>query len=608
MIYTIERYKGKFGIISSDGEYIECSPDEIGSILMKKIHTVQVEPDGKKKTNVIFIRDMGLIGAAILNDLRKVGYKDSTEGMQWSRKSIPGTYRYLISYEIGTWYSIEVFYGNGGSCKLYSLDNITNGISHTDMLRSKKDNENSIHCVTRVSFEIINMLTDFNNGRSSLTISSYAYSRWTQDKNVYDAVRLYPNSHSLDCDLYGCSVDEYVRNSYRGGWVYVNSDTNKTYKDGGVCLDVCSLYPYIMKTRKFPVCKPTFWVGEIPKFWQRKINEGRAMSFYHISCRFEVKKNHLPFITVPDDAIRHGILKSSKIINSKGCIDEPIELWLTGDELELFREQYDISDYKVFDGCCYQVIPNIFDTYVSKFYEMKRDCRRRGDKIGSMVAKMMQNSLSGNMSKKPTRLNAILDDAGELADVIKCDVRSKSLIPIGSCITSYARCLMVRLAQANIDRFLYCDTDSMWLIGKEPPEKIKIGDELGQMKVEHEFDEVHFYRQKVYAFKDNEGYHITYAGCPSVVSDLAESELNGSIGMCKFFEGEDPLDHLRIDHIKYDHEVSNGTYKPYVYTEYWDIDTKPHERDRKIKTKNIRRKNRNNIDENKRKKSVDKKH
>lgn len=73
--------------------------------------------------------------------------------------------------------------------------------------------------------------------------------------------------------------------------------------------------------------------------------------------------------------------------------------------------------------------------------------------------------------------------------------------PMGVFITSWARYTTITTAQKCYDRILYCDTDSIHLLGTEIPEVIKdiIDDkQLGYWKHESTFKRAKFVKQKTY--------------------------------------------------------------------------------------------------------------
>ena len=58
-------------------------------------------------------------------------------------------------------------------------------------------------------------------------------------------------------------------------------------------------------------------------------------------------------------------------------------------------------------------------------------------------------------------------------------------MPIAIAVASKARCRLINAINANLSRFIYCDTDSIYLIGNEKPNGINLSNKLGDWKLEH---------------------------------------------------------------------------------------------------------------------------
>jgi hypothetical protein len=79
------------------------------------------------------------------------------------------------------------------------------------------------------------------------------------------------------------------------------------------------------------------------------------------------------------------------------------------------------------------------------------------------------------------------------------DERDPLYIPIASFITAYARQTTIQAVQANYERFVYCDTDSIHLIGDEDPVGVPVHQsDLGAWKHEFIIKQGKFLRAKCY--------------------------------------------------------------------------------------------------------------
>lgn len=606
MIGVMFRQNEEWGYYDNKRNFMILTPEQAGEKMVEFITTMsdphtETTPSGKFKRvdkSVLYVTDLDLIGGALHKDILKRGFLDCTG----QKGKLPNFgYNYLVSGDMGKWFGFTAKAGDAEN-RIYALENVIPHLSDDEILKSKVNKDAcDLMTLCRVSLSIINRLISLC-GCESMTISSFALHRWTELTKVFDRHTTFPDMYKVDCDLYGCSVDDYLRPSYKGGWCYVNADTTKTYKNG-ITLDVNSLYPYVMRCRKYPIGKPVFWVGEVPEKLQRYIDKGLMMSFYHISCKFSLKKGFLPFVQIPGDFFRQGVLYESKYHTSQGhTVDVPVELTFTEWELKLFLKHYDVCEYQVLDGCCFYLCGTVFTHYVDSYYQMKRDAKLKGDLILQSVAKFLLNGLSGNLAKKKFRQNCVLDNEGYISDIINSESKAKSYIHIASCITSYARCMMIELAQNNCKRFLYCDTDSLHLQGFEVPEGIQISEtELGQFKIERKWKYAHFYKSKVYVEEntDNE-FTVTYAGCPYEVQKYVENHLKSQVKMFEFFgttrqEQGFTLDGLHYDNIPYEIESPSGTYRPFKEVIKWKIDIPEKEVKRHLKMRHIRRLNCDNI-------------
>ena len=77
------------------------------------------------------------------------------------------------------------------------------------------------------------------------------------------------------------------------------------------------------------------------------------------------------------------------------------------------------------------------------------------------------------MSDLPARQNFLLTE-------------NKFYLPLAVFITAYGRARLIEQIQQNSERFIYCDTDSIHLIGTNTPESLKdkIGNELNKWEFE----------------------------------------------------------------------------------------------------------------------------
>lgn len=362
----------------------------------------------------------------------------------------------------------------------------------------------------------------FNNGHKKLTIGSCCLSEFKSTVPTYEYNALFPNIYEIPIDKnqYGsATAGEYIHKSYRGGWCYlVRGKENKIFNNGTTA-DVNSLYPSVMSSESgnyYPVGLPTFCTGKVLDFMK---TDEHVYFFVRVKTRFYLKKNKLPFIQIKNSLLYRGteMLETSdvydksdgkyksKIVDFDGKTKyATVTMTMTKSDYLLFHEHYDVMDYEELDYCWFHTDIGLFDEYIDKYKKIKTES------TGAMrtLAKLFLNNLYGKMasSTDSSYKYVFIDNDGKLAykNIEKRD-KKPGYIPIGSAITSYARCFTIRAAQLNYygkDKpgFIYADTDSIHI--DLPPDKIKGIKEHPTnfccWKLESCWDYAIFVRQKTY--------------------------------------------------------------------------------------------------------------
>lgn len=291
--------------------------------------------------------------------------------------------------------------------------------------------------------------------------------------------------------------DRRLRESYKGGWCINNTDGNQVGTlDGeprGHTLDVNSLYPSVMRGHRYPVGDPDHRPGSF--FYSLENTDHEWI--VRFQADFTVKENHVPF--VQDKSSIFG--DQTHITNSMGNM----ELTMTKPDYQLFTEQYDITRLVPLDVWVFDYADKLFDNFVDKWYQIKHTAKAAGDEVNTIIAKLMLNNAYGKLAQSPERASGIpyLNEQGHLKYSAEPSVNDGGYIPVGSYITSYARGVTIRAAQALIDSgrtFHYADTDSVHFSGslENIEEHLSVGDGLGQWDHEGSWDTARFVRQKTY--------------------------------------------------------------------------------------------------------------
>lgn len=405
----------------------------------------------------------------------------------------------------------------------------------------------------------------FQEGHDKLTIGSCCLSEYknickTSLKLPLEYEEMFPNLYSIAIDrsLYGQdNAGEYIRRSYRGGWCYAVPAKTGQIKRNGTTADVNSLYPSMMHSEsgnRYPIGLPKFWKGDhIP---DEAIGDNKYY-FVRFKTRFYIKKDKLPFIQIKTSFLYNGteMLETSDVKDPEtgeyythytdldgNIVDTRIEMTMTMTDYQLFKEQYELVDCEILDGCWFYAQVGIFDEYIDKYKTIKmtsKGARRE-------LAKLFLNNLYGKLasSTDSSFKVAYLKD-GNVVGFIPIIEHNKEAgyIPAGSAITSYARNFTIRAAQANYygkDKagFIYADTDSIHCdLEPEEIKGIKVDDNaFCCWKLESCWDEGIFTRQKTYIEHvthenltpiDTPFYNIKCAGMPDRSKELFEISLTG---------------------------------------------------------------------------------
>lgn len=332
-----------------------------------------------------------------------------------------------------------------------------------------------------------------DGGMNRMTTASCAYNQYTGMKNINYLSLCYPE---LEIDF----LTKW-RKAYRGG----RSQVSPLYKGkilGGVRrYDINSMYPHIMRNMSLPYGYP------IP------INREGEYKFelYHVHIGFVLKQGHLP-----------SLLRKSAYFNGNDsyyiATEDVEELWISSIDLKLVRRNYDVYFYELLDGVGFRTSMMLFVDYIDKWYA-KKQVDHGAKKI---IDKFMLNCLYGKFGSNVMRRKKapIMDN-----DVIKYNLTDEEegkhyYLPVAIAITSYAHLLLDdAIHKTGLDKFVYCDTDSVHTLGTLPDEWVD-SKALGKFKLEAVESKSKYVRQKCYVYEDDEGISIICAGMPEEQKEL----------------------------------------------------------------------------------------
>lgn len=335
-----------------------------------------------------------------------------------------------------------------------------------------------------------------------------------------------------------------VKESYKGGFTWLNPKFAGKRIGKGIVLDVNSLYPSVMYDNYLPYGTPLWFEGEYEEDYLY------PLYIQLFTCSFKLKKNKIPTIQIKNS--QFGFKATEYLESSKG---HEVPLCLTNVDLELFLDHYETENIEYVGGWKFKATKGLFTDYIDKWSNEKIKAKKEGNYGMYLISKLFLNSLYGKFGTS-TRVKEKIPYLDEDSDVVKYHdgdegVKDGVYIPIASFITSYARLKTISSAQKIQDdyyagksriQFVYADTDSLHCISDDLslPEGLDIDStKLGAWDHEANFKSAKFLRSKCYVekhiiskedyekgvnsendylySKDKEGYYVlkvTVAGMP----------------------------------------------------------------------------------------------
>lgn len=496
----------------------------------------------RKENDTVFFHNLKFDSQFIMNWLFKNGYEHTTEPEQKKSK----TFNTLIS-DKGLFYQVEVIFEKKGkkvnkvifqdSLKLIplSVDSIAKSFKlPISKLKIDYDSHNNLpigspltpeeeeyikHDVQIVAHAIEYF---YSQGLDKMTIGSCALSEYKKIIKKRNFDRYFPTPKYHDD----------VKQSYRGGFTYLNPNYTEKVVGKGIVLDVNSLYPSVMYDNYLPFGTPIYFNG--------KYEHDPIYPIYTqmIRCQFELKEGKIPTIQ-----IKYGYsFRANEYLTTSG--DTEVVLCLNSVDLELFLEQYDVYNLEYISGWKFKATKGLFTDYIDKWSNNKIQAKKDGNHGLYLISKLFLNSLYGKFGTD-TRVRSKIPYLGEDNEIHykdgKAEIKNGVYIAMASFITSYARKKTITSAQRIMDnhknglskaQFVYADTDSLHIVLNGEDETKFLNDsnldisdtKLGAWKFETKFNKAKFLRQKCYienstedVLNPNPEYNlkITVAGMPT---------------------------------------------------------------------------------------------
>ena len=344
-------------------------------------------------------------------------------------------------------------------------------------------------------------------GINGVTMSSSAYKNWRKDKYFLCKNQFIKDEND--------EINEIVRKSYRGGITKVNKKYEGVELEDVISFDVNSLYPSVMYDNPMPI-----GMGKIYNSIKECIEDNRFLYIVVVVItKCKVKKGFHSFI-----GDTSGFTYSRKYNYSDELTNKILYLW--DKEYELFKKIYE-GNYLVSKVVGYKKANYVFKDYIDRWYAVKENATNPTER---QLAKLMLNSLYGKFGMNDNRVSKI--PVGYNEDGIIYRMEDKTTVyydkKVASFITSRARVKYATMMNLCGDLFIYGDTDSLYILGKEIPSIFKdlVDDKkMGYWKYEGHYTRFKSLKAKCYIKQlENGEIERKIAGCPKEVVKLINFE------------------------------------------------------------------------------------
>jgi hypothetical protein len=470
---------------------------------------------------VVYFHNLRFDGNFILYWLMTNGYVHTVD----NRSTQNGEFTTLIS-DMGRWYNMKVRWNNGNTVEfrdsLNKLPMSLARVAESFKLPESKgeidyhkdrpvgyimDDEERDYLRRDVSIIANAIKLTLDEGMEKLTVASDSLAEFKHLFGQKNFARMFP--------VLPMGMDAEIRKAYRGGFTYADPRFSQKRTRSGLVLDVNSLYPYIMYTTLLPYDEPQWRPGKVVT------TERYPLAIFSVTFTAKLKPNHIPCIQVKGSSLFMGTEYQVEI-------SEPTTLVVSNVDWDLWNEHYDIDVVSYDGGWVFHGVHGVFDAYIDKWSKVKAEStggRRE-------IAKLHLNSLYGKFATNPNVTSKVPELKNDTVGFHRGEDETRAPVytAMGVFITSYARALTIRAAQANYDCFAYADTDSLHLLTDDVPTDIEVHPtRLGAWKLEYHFQEALYVRPKAYMELIEYGapplknvYVNRVAGLPERVSERLE--------------------------------------------------------------------------------------
>lgn len=338
----------------------------------------------------------------------------------------------------------------------------------------------------------------FKEGHTSMTLSSDAFKSVQSTLGGFMGWRSKMPKISLE-------ADSFIRESYKGGWVYVNPTYQNKELDNVTVFDVNSLYPWAMKYTELPWGKP-----------MESLRKPTSDYLYVVKFKadFQLKDDHLPTVQIKNNPY----FKETEYITD--CFIHPT-LTMTNIDYELFQDHYDIFDEEIIKYYVFKKKKGLLAEYIDYWMNVKIEATKNHDEARRYLAKRYLNSPYGKTGMRPDRIckTPELDEDGNIVMIPHEEMADGIYVPYASFVCAQARNKTIRSAQKHYESFVYADTDSIHLVGDDYTGLDVDSYKLGYWKLEGQFEKGKYIRPKTYIHADK-SYKVQEIKCAGMPDNI----------------------------------------------------------------------------------------
>ena len=352
--------------------------------------------------------------------------------------------------------------------------------------------------------------------------------RWIEE-NKDDKQYLTEYREQLINTHYRTISNNISKEGYGGGLTMVNPNYVGKVLDYVRVYDITSMYPYIYSSYELP--------GKVVNYHEDiTIDEVKNITnLYTVKAtniNMTVKQGKLPIVKHKHNNSELNMFvmieDNDYLSYYNGMFKSDISETFTKPEFEYILENYDIHSMDIVYVVEHErdtVLERKFKNHCEKYIQEKTIGRKLGDKVRELHAKLMLNSpygKLGNYEKKYMDTRLTLDEHGNLIEETIGEtiggLGSYADVAAASFITAYGRTYLARyINKVGLNRFVYCDTDSIHVIGRESV-PVPISDEvLGDFTLDDIKTDSIYLRAKTYGGYVDGVWKTTCAGISGTV-------------------------------------------------------------------------------------------